>query len=1079
MKNSKILYILALAVAFLASCYSAMAADWSVDYSGGKFVITRTNTTYQTTVQYRTLSVTALAGKHFTSVSGSLTFAAGESSKEVSVAETALSSVPLRYRYQCSNRLYYYLEVMDQSGDQLALYKKSIYTGGDTNNDYYLNNIKSYLNDGNIRDLTYFNEQKVASFTGNHYHDEPYTPPTSEVETEGTLKGYVYIDDSYDYQYKSATVYPSWLFVTNRAGATGEWHKLAGNKLLASVVFTEKEKDDGYAYVQILIGNGSTAYDTGYDPNAEVNDPVNSIYKACFELKKGSGAYSGTGKWIFPHTYDHVNEAAQISDVNQYDDHTAFWMSSSYLWQQKFRSEGYRAGRFNNAFVLDPDISSLTVRFDCGGSDDDTYGYKDLFVRWALVDDTAPTVIKDDITVNPGLHAKGNYVSISIPFSEPVHLDHSMDRYILHTSWGGLVADAYCDNTNVVTFSGVITANSGTALTINSIETTYNPSYGSSAAIRPIKDMMGQEFGGDVSKSFSMTVDAIYSITYKLNGGSVESENPTKYTQNSGPITLINPTRERYVFAGWTGTDLDGPTMTVTIPSGSTGSRSYTATWTPDFSAYWTGDGSQANPYVISTAEGLEFLALMVEDSNSFQYKYFELGADIDMTGISSFNGIGSRSKLFKGTVDGKGHSISNFTITANSQDESGLFRYKESGAVKNLIIRDATISGTQYVGAIIGYSSVVSVTACSVIDCTLESSVTSGNSYIGAITGYMTNADVKDSVADGCSISGSGGTLHAGGLVGYCGTGYTSRSVSNSIVANCTLDGTAASESYVGTAVGWLNGDGSNTGSMYCGKNFVINTATSGVNSLYGRLNNNAVTTGSHYRLLSCGTDDPVSDVYTVSANAGIIVSGTATVSYGGTDFFGPDTGITVSAASGYTLDSVSYTPVGGSETAATYNGNGKWSFTIEDSDITINSVPRKPVPLVQGTKDGVSAWWGSFCDSSCNYTIDGGCAYTLGTDYKLYRLGTDGKTIPAGMAVVIIATSADASLVPAGNDPVSVTDNAFGGNQLHGSDSAVPVSGLGGTPYVLSISSGTIGFRQFTGSSIPAGKAYYVVMP
>ena len=98
-------------------------------------------------------------------------------------------------------------------------------------------------------------------------------------------------------------------------------------------------------------------------------------------------------------------------------------MTDSYLWQQKFRSEGYRAGRFNNAFVLDPDIDCLTVRFDCGGSDDDTYGYKDLFVRWALVDDTAPTVIKEDIKVNPGLHAKGNYVSISIPFSEPVHLD--------------------------------------------------------------------------------------------------------------------------------------------------------------------------------------------------------------------------------------------------------------------------------------------------------------------------------------------------------------------------------------------------------------------------------------------------------------------------------------------------------------------------------------------------------------------------------------------------------------------------------------------------------------------------------
>ena len=1006
-----------------------------------------------------------------------MTFAAGESSKEVSVSEKDLSSVPLRYRYQCTRKLYYYFELMDTSGDRLTSYMKTITTGGDTNNDYYLNNIRSYLNDGNISYLTYFNEKTVSSGSGNHYHDEPYTPPTDDVETKGTLEGYVYIDDSYDYQYKSATVYPSWLYVTNRAGATGEWHKLAGNKLLASVVFTEKEKDDGYAYVQILIGNGSTAYDTGYDPNKEVNDPVNSIYKACFELKKGSGAYSGNGKWIFPHTYDHVNEAEQISEITHYNDRTAFWMTDSYLWQQKFRSEGYRAGRFNNAFVLDPDISCLTVRFDCGGSDDDTYGYKDLFVRWALVDNTAPTVIKDDIKVNPGLHAKGNYVSISIPFSEPVHLDHSMDRYILHTSWGGLVADAYCDNCNVVTFSGVITANAGTALTINSIETTYNPSYGSSAAIRPIRDIMGQEFGGDVSKSFSnLTVDGIYKISYKLNGGTLASENPTKYTQNSGPITLINPTRERYVFAGWTGTGLDGPTMTVTIPSGSTGDRSYSATWAPDIAAYWTGDGSSGNPYVISTPEGLEFLAFMVEESNSFQYKYFELGDDIDMSGISGFNGIGTRSNKFNGIFDGKGHSISNFTITANGQDDSGLFRYKDSGSLKNIAVRNASISGTCYVGAILGYSSVISLKGCSVSNCTIEASVTGGNSFVGAMTGYMINADIQESVVDGCSVRGSGGTLYAGGFAGYSGTGYTSRSISDNIIANCTLDGTAASESYIGTAVGWLNGDGSNTGSMFCGRNFVYNTTTSGTNSLYGKLHQNGITTGSHYRLLTCGTDEPVSDVFTVSASLGIKVSGTAAVSYGGTDFFSPDTGITVSAASGYTLNSVSYTAAGGSETPATYNGNGKWSFTIENSDVTINSVPVKPVSLAQGTKDGVTAWWGSFYDGSTNYTLSEGAAYTLGADNKLYRLGTDGLTIPKGVAVVIIAPTSSATISPAGTADLGITDNAYGGNKLHGSDSAVSVSGLSGTPYVLSLDGAAIGFREYTGASIPAGKAYFV---
>ena len=69
-----------------------------------------------------------------------------------------------------------------------------------------------------------------------------------------------------------------------------------------------------------------------------------------------------------------------------------------------------------------------------------------------------------------------------------------------------------------------------------------------------------------------------YSIDYNLNGGAVDGENPVKYTVEDA-VTLINPTREGYTFIGWTGTDLDGMTMTVTISKGSIGDRSYTANW--------------------------------------------------------------------------------------------------------------------------------------------------------------------------------------------------------------------------------------------------------------------------------------------------------------------------------------------------------------------------------------------------------------------------------------------------------------------------------------------------------------------
>ena len=69
-----------------------------------------------------------------------------------------------------------------------------------------------------------------------------------------------------------------------------------------------------------------------------------------------------------------------------------------------------------------------------------------------------------------------------------------------------------------------------------------------------------------------------YTIGYNLDGGTA-TNNPT-YTIETGMFTLINPTKKGYEFTGWTGTDLSGKTMTVTIAKGTIGSRSYTANWT-------------------------------------------------------------------------------------------------------------------------------------------------------------------------------------------------------------------------------------------------------------------------------------------------------------------------------------------------------------------------------------------------------------------------------------------------------------------------------------------------------------------
>ena len=94
------------------------------------------------------------------------------------------------------------------------------------------------------------------------------------------------------------------------------------------------------------------------------------------------------------------------------------------------------------------------------------------------------------------------------------------------------------------------------------------------------------------------TIDQ-YTITYDLDGGTAEG-NPDTYTVETDAFTLKNPTRPGYTFTGWSGTGLDGENnMTVTIPTGSTGNRTYTAHW-----RYNGGGGSGYSYYTIKATAG-------------------------------------------------------------------------------------------------------------------------------------------------------------------------------------------------------------------------------------------------------------------------------------------------------------------------------------------------------------------------------------------------------------------------------------------------------------------------------------------
>lgn len=124
--------------------------------------------------------------------------------------------------------------------------------------------------------------------------------------------------------------------------------------------------------------------------------------------------------------------------------------------------------------------------------------------------------------------------------------------------------------------------------------------------------------------------------------------------------------------------------------------------------AFSKGDGTESNPYIIHTAAQLTKFAASVDDGTSYAGQYVKLDSDIDLSSIDNFNPIGqedgSNGKIFAGTFDGDGHTVSGLKIKETVEIPSdtsstvlsswGLFpTLDKTAVVKNIIISAPDIS--------------------------------------------------------------------------------------------------------------------------------------------------------------------------------------------------------------------------------------------------------------------------------------------------------------------------------------------------------------------------------------------------
>lgn len=385
-----------------------------------------------------------------------------------------------------------------------------------------------------------------------------------------------------------------------------------------------------------------------------------------------------------------------------------------------------------------------------------------------------------------------------------------------------------------------------------------------------------------------------------------------------------------------------------TVATGSINTSATTAIYGP-FNGYyilgagmalsWTGSGTSASPYLITSYRELRAIGEQVARGNNMSGKHFRLETDItihnsDWLPIGGFLSPtkADASVVFSGTFDGNGNSIS---LSYGGVDQDG---YCLFGSVKNATIKNLVVAGYISVGANAG-GIVGTANSSTIQNCHSQVKV-QGDHHVGGIVGNATGS----TVIQGCRNSGdleayqTAANTAVGGIVGETASGAKVRDcinegniltmggavggiagIARGEVLYCVNQGSVTSNGYAaqkasggqdslaGGIVGWGAGTATVNSCGNTGKVTAAYRSTGGIAGADAKIlkncaNTGAVTGSSHVG----GIVGTISNSgYTV---ANVMNSGTvsATGEKSGNSYVGPAGGIIgrITATADYTLN-------------------------------------------------------------------------------------------------------------------------------------------------------------------------------
>ena len=263
-----------------------------------------------------------------------------------------------------------------------------------------------------------------------------------------------------------------------------------------------------------------------------------------------------------------------------------------------------------------------------------------------------------------------------------------------------------------------------------------------------------------------------------------------------------------------------------------------------------TGSGTQDDPYLIYTADGLKvfrdkanggeryaFATLMndiVLNDGTFDADGNYTAADGSTAEPEKWTPIGTDNNQYRGTFDGNGKTVKGLYVNTGGDEPVGLFGFTGGPKIRNLTV-DGCVVGKDWAGGILGFShggvienctnnasitvanldsdrhacvgGIAGVTYAKLIGCGNTGKITVKNvaqiANVGGIVGCQNNMGlpiIHDCYNTG-EVSGEAGILYLGGIAG---------AISQGVISNCystgKLDSTGSTTVYLGGIVG-LNG--------------------------------------------------------------------------------------------------------------------------------------------------------------------------------------------------------------------------------------------------------------------------------